>query len=325
MNININRNLVEEINIPNRYTLQAFFAPVFTLAILIIFIPYLFRERSIHTTIIVFCVVLAPVLVARLIDRIIDHHVLIIDWCLTILILVVGVPTAGASGLVGIIIVFFFPRTIYFCVWSVSAITLFMLGVRLTFDGKISKREQIAFALEHKGFIDYFIALYLMGYKHKYKIVYGTNLEKYFGRYARMVGIGVDRKRLRSKAEAQKAVDQAIKDGFRIIFFPEGTRMRLVQVLEILLPFRKGILNSIFENELPIQMVNIDCALAYSAPDKMFPLSPGEIKISFSDEIETAGKNKEELFSKLHSNMKAKTAQSIKMQELIAKSWHLAA
>lgn len=324
MDINLNRNFVEEINLPNRPTLQAFFVPVFTLAILIMFIPYLFREHSIHTTIIVFCVVLAPVLAARIIDRIIDHHVLIIDWCMTILILAVGVPTACACGIVGIIIVFFFPRTIYFCVWSVSAITLFMLGVRLTFDGKMSKLEKIAFALEHKSFIDYFIALYLMGYKHKYKIVYGTNLEKYFGRYARMVGIGVDRKRLRSKADAQKAVDQAIKDGFRIVFFPEGTRMRLVQVLEILLPFKKGILNSIFENELPIQMVNIDCALAYSAPDKVFPLSPGEIKIKFSHEIQTTGQNKEELFAELSHEMKAKTAQSLKMQVLIAKSRYFA-
>ena len=322
MDINLNRNLLEEITIPNRPTFRASFVPVFILALLVLFIPYLRDKDSIHTTIVIFAIMLGPVVLARIVDRIIDHHVLIIDWCLTILIFAVGVPTSCACGLIGIIIVFLFQRfnsrTIYFCVWVVAGVTLFMLGIRLTFDGEISKRKKLAVAVEHKGFPDYFLALYLMGFMDKYKIVYGTNLKKYFGPYADMVGIGVDRKSLRSKAEAEKAIDQALKEGYRIIFFPEGTRMRLAQVDQILLPFKRGAFNKIFENEAPIQSIVVDSSLSYSAADKKFPFSPGEIKISISEIIETEGQNQEEIVDLIHSDMKAKIAQSPKMKAMIA-------
>lgn len=327
----MNRNLLRDVaSIPTKSTLRAFFVPLFTLALLILFIPFLIKEHSIYTTIIVFSVIIAPIFLARIVDRIIDHHVLIIDWCLTLLILSVGIPTSVGCALIGIIFVSFsryfvpkrlfpdfFPQTLYFCIWVESAIVLFMLGVRLTFDGKIANHKNLVVIANHQGFIDYFISLYLMGYKHKYKIVYGTNLDKYFGVYSRMVGIGVDRKSWRSKAAAQEMIGVALKEGFRIIFFPEGTRMRLWQVDQILLPFKKGGFKKIFENKAPIQAVVLDSPLAYSADDKKFPLSPGEVKVTVSTVMKTEGRNQEEMIDIIHSGMKTILSESPKMQAMV--------
>ncbi|MDQ5971362.1 MAG: 1-acyl-sn-glycerol-3-phosphate acyltransferase [Patescibacteria group bacterium] len=295
--MNINLNLQNEEYFLHRATFRAFIVPIFTLSILTMFIPYLIREHSIHTTVIVFAIILFPPIISRFVDLIVDHHTRILDWTLTLAVLIVGVPVSFSCGLIGFFIVLIFPRSIYFVCWLLSTITIFMLGVRLTYDGEFPKfKEPFIVAGNHTSFLDYFLIFHVMGYK-PWKIVYGINLNKYplFQFFGTRIGIGVDRDDSMSKNNASDSIKKAIEAGFRVAIFPEGTRMRSNEMEQVLLPFKNGAFSAAAELGVGIQPVVFDWPILFSKPDKPLPLSPMTIKISIPKFIINNGQNRKEL------------------------------
>jgi 1-acyl-sn-glycerol-3-phosphate acyltransferase len=144
-----------------------------------------------------------------------------------------------------------------------------------------------------------------MGYKRKWTVVYGNNLHKYpiFRFFLKRVGIPVDRKSQSSKTEVVELMKNALRNGFSLAIFPEGTRMRSFQVDEILLPFKNGAFSVALDLDIPIVPVVFLKPILYSKPDKPFPFSPRIINIKYFDLVK--GEENSILFNKrIHKKMK---------------------
>lgn len=236
-----------------------------------------------------------------------DHHAKILDYILTPIILVLSIGTLIPVGVIAIIIGYIFPRSLSFIGWLVSTIVLFILGVRMKYVGKVPnlKNNNFVFIANHSSFLDYFLIAHIMGPSRKWKIVYGTNLEKYpiFRFFIKKKGIGVDRSSEQSRMTAYKKMRKVLDDGYSLTIFPEGTRMRSHQMNQILLPFNEGAFKAAVKSNVNIVPIVFDWPILYSAPDKPFLLSPHTIKATVLPHLVTHNHDPEIVMEHAHKVM----------------------
>ncbi len=264
-----------------------------TLALLTVVIPYCVKMHSIYTTQYVFTIMLIPVLLARAIELTSEHHARVLDYLFTGIILLVSTPILIVFGIVVLLIIFLFPRTKYFLSWIGATVVLFLLGVRITHQGK-RPAGQICLFANHSSFIDYFLIVHAMGYR-PWKVVYGTNLHKYpiLRFFMKRIGIGVDRNSFRSKSVAHKMIEDAVKAGFSIGVFPEATRRRSYQNQKVL-PFKSAVFAIALENGVSMAPAVFDLPMNYSKPDKPFPFTPSTVTVTYGNIVDVTDKDEKE-------------------------------
>lgn len=288
--------------------LKSFWVPAIVFAILILFIPFRIEHHSIITTQYIFGSLMSAVILMRVVDIATEnHHAKIIDYILTPIILTLSLGTLIPIGIIAIIIGLIFPRSLSFVGWLVSTIVLFVLGVRMEYFGKVPNlnRKHYVFIANHSSFLDYFLIAHIMGPSRKWKIVYGTNLEKYpiFGYFIKKKGIGVDRSSEQSRMAAYKKMRKALDEGYSLAIFPEGTRMRSHQMDQILLPFNEGAFQAAVKSDVHIIPIVFDWPILYSAPDKPWLLSPHTIRATVLPHLVTHNHNAEKVMEHAHEVM----------------------
>lgn len=251
---------------------------------------------------------MSAVMLMRVVDIATEnHHAKIIDYILTPIILVLSLGTLIPIGIIAIIIGFIFPRSLSFIAWLVSTIVLFVIGVRMQYFGKMPniKRKNYVFIANHSSGLDYFLICHMMGPSRKWKIVYGTNLEKYpiFGYFIKKMGIGVNRDSAISRGRVKIKIREALNDGYSIAIFPEGTRMRSHEMHQILLPFLDGAFTTAVETNVQIIPMVFDWPILYSAPDKPWLLSPHTIKATVLPHLVTHNHDPEKVMEHAHEVM----------------------
>lgn len=272
---------------------NSFLVPILTLAVLTLFIPFLITEHSIYTTQYIYGLMIVPIFGMWFVDFVsVSHnHTKLFDWLMTIVILSLC-PIPIIIGLIALLIIFLFPRTVYFTVWLVASVTVFMLGAIPVYLGEMPKKGS-AFVLiaNHGSFLDYFFVPLMMGYKNPWKVVYGKNLEKYpiLSYFLKKYGIGVDRSSAESRQKAKEDIKQALIDGFSLMIFPEGTRMRSHQKSEVLLEFHNGAFTAAVGSKKRIIPVTLSLPILYSRPDHPLPLSPRRITMTFGKPLSSEG------------------------------------
>lgn len=211
----------------------------------------------------------------------------IYDYIITIVIILVSFPIMFLLGILTFIIIVLFPSKTRLFLYVFSNIFILMFGILIKNKGTFPLGGPYIFIANHSSFIDYILIVIVMGYKRKWTVVYGNNLNKYpiFKFFLKKVGISVDRKNTLSKLEATELMKKVLIEGFSLAIFPEGTRMRSFQINEILLPFKNGAFSVSIDLKIPIAPVVFLRPILYSKPDKPFPFSPRKITIKYFDLI----------------------------------------
>ena len=228
------------------------------------------------------------------------------DYIVTVVIMLVSFPILLFLGLITSVLLIIFPKKSHLSIFAFCAATSVLFGIWIKYKGPFPKKGEYIFLFNHSSFIDYFLSVLAMGYKRKWVIVYGKNLEKYpiFKFFLRRIGIGVDRSSQKSKVEASDKIRKALNDGFSLALFPEGTRMRSYQMAEILLPFKNGAFSNAIELGKDIIPTIFSRPILYSRPDKPIPFSPRVITITYGNPISVEGKSRVELRDETHFIMK---------------------
>lgn len=229
-----------------------------------------------------------------------------LDYLMTGFIILVCIPLLAVYGIITYILLLIFPKKIFFLIVVFARVFILMMFVRVKKIGVLLQDLICLVAFNHESFLDYALAVYAMGYKKKWVVVYGTNLHKYpiFRLFLKRVGIGVDRKDLNSKIEASVQIKKALANGYSVAIFPEGTRMRSHQMEKVLLKFQNGTFSAAYETGKPIVPIVFSKPILFSCPDKPLPFSPRVITAIIGDPIFVGEKTRIELRDETHEIMK---------------------
>ncbi|MCP4442945.1 MAG: 1-acyl-sn-glycerol-3-phosphate acyltransferase [Aureispira sp.] len=105
-----------------------------------------------------------------------------------------------------------------------------------------------------------------------------------FGVAVRLFSILVDRKDAKSRAQSIKRMEAALKTGFSVFLYPEGTRNRTSEPLKT---FYNGAFKLAIQSQAPLMVGTIVGAVKLMSPHRPFQLSPGIIKVFWEEAVST--------------------------------------
>lgn len=105
--------------------------------------------------------------------------------------------------------------------WSWTFFKLVFINVKFTFEKPLSKEDRYIFCANHFSFLDIPISA---GLPIPFKFIGKSSIAKVpiFGYMFKTLHVTVDRKNVLSRAESLRKTRDALRDGFNMMFFPEG-------------------------------------------------------------------------------------------------------
>lgn len=204
-------------------------------------------------------------------------------------------------------------------IWCLGITINFLLGIKIKYEGKISKEISII-TPNHASSLDYFIIIALLG-PMVTKVVAGSNLLKFpiFAFFLKLKCIFVDRSSRQSKLDSLRRSQACIEQKIPLAIFFEGGRKRRSEggILRDPEKFEKGAFHLSVVSNIPIQPVAIFGAGDFKPPMKGEPLakkwwkfqwynSPTIIIVSYLPLIYPEGKTKEQLMDEVASVIETK-------------------
>lgn len=266
-------------------------------AVTAILIPFLIQEKTIRTTPLIFGSLLAFPMVIRFtkqlefedeVNSLFYKFTTVISW------IVVGVVTF-VLGIFFVPTMLLFPQTRFKLMFIGSAVIIYCLGVRVTYNGSLPKNQgPYIICPNHTSFLDYFLSTYIMGWKGTYTVVHGANLHgiPIIGNVMRKWLISVDRANSKTYFSMMTQMREALSLGMNVLIYPEGGRITERErnngiQMRLLKP---GAFNMAHDLEVSIVPVTINGAFNFKPKEsKRWYLVPGAVQITFHDPIRPDG------------------------------------
>ncbi len=264
------------------WKLRAWLIPSIILAILTIALPYfIIRHHTIYTTVYVYYALMFFYIVLRSKDFFVFKPSKTFDKITTVITWIISVPVFIFLGITGILIVSLpIKNIIYKVMWTISIVILFILGVRLDFDGEMSK-EQVIVVSNHCSWVDDALNSVIMVW-FKWKVVYASEVKRIFlaSFFLKFIGVPIDRKDEKSRKMVFRNIITEIKNGFNILIYPEGRRLPADKDEDqYLLPFEDGAFALSKLTGKPIQPVVLSWTFLFKPRSGQWWYSPRTICI----------------------------------------------
>ena len=222
--------------------------------------------------------------------------------------------------------------------WAVS-IALFLIGIRINFNGERSKTARI-FIINHSSPVDYLLMIISMGI-YPYNIVAGINLKRNkktledklisftLGNIIKNYAIAVDRSDSSSRISVLTKTEKELKDGKNVLYSPSDGRLSKAEIKKgkILKEFKRGAFGISWNNKIPIQPIVYDWPAIYRGKgDDWWGVHPCTIDIYYLPEIKPDEKNElnedkykslEEFQAACFESMEKKLKSSKKVQNFL--------
>lgn len=176
-------------------------------------------------------------------------------------------------------------------VWAkVFFFFLFLNGTHKTFEMQLDRKQNYIFCTNHTSFLD----IPTMGLiNHKFKFIGKASLRKVpiWGFMYSRLHILVDRSSLKSRHNSWLKVQEEIKKGFSIVFFPEGGI--LSKNPPQMAPFKEGSFRIAVDEQIPIVPVTI-LNNHLLLPDRVpLTMHPGKMEMIVHEPIWPTGQDDE--------------------------------
>ena len=167
---------------------------------------------------------------------------------------------------------------------------LFVHRSKVIWEGKLDRKEHYAFYANHTSYLD-IPTIGLLG--HIFKFIGKASLKKVpiWGYMYSKLHILVDRGSLKSRHNSWLAVENAIKKGFSVAFFPEGGI--LSKTPPKMVPFKEGAFRIAVDQQIPIVPVTIPYNHLILPDEKPLVIRPGKIVMKVHEPIWPQGKDEE--------------------------------
>lgn len=321
----VKHTFFEDLHLPNKATVRTFLVALALLSIFCLLIPMridtrvdshiLYFSKRVFVGVILFSFFLRSE--EFFIDinnkETLDKVTTVITWIIFIaVVIVIGIPLILLLAILSLV----FKGFVYPIMVMLASSTLFIFGIKPKFVNSFPALDQCVLVANHCSTVDE-LFLPLIFWLRKWKVVFAFEvvripMVKFFAEL--FVGIPVDRKDSRSKIKAALQTQRAIKQGFNIMIFPEGRRLRTSE-------YEKGKLmedfvdNGAFElsikNNLPIVPAVISWTFLFKPRSGQWWYSPRTIKIIYLDPVYPDGKTVEEMKLQVHNLMLATLKQSL--------------
>jgi 1-acyl-sn-glycerol-3-phosphate acyltransferase len=139
-------------------------------------------------------------------------------------------------------------------IWAWLFFRLSFLPVKVTYQFKPKANEKYIFCANHSSYLDIPAVTYAV--PHFFKFVGKNDIANVplFGLMFRKVHIGVDRGKLRSRYDAMQQADQALKENYSLLIYPEGGFSPKAPQL---MPFKDGAFRLAIENKTAIVPISL--------------------------------------------------------------------
>lgn len=177
--------------------------------------------------------------------------------------------------------------------WGQTILLACGIRVRVTGIEHIHAGEIQIFASNHQSFFDVWVLCAVLPVRFGWIIKKELMKIPFLGAHMRINGyVTIDRSdRTRAIESMDRAADQ-IREGRRIVIFPEGTRSRDGN----LGPMKKGLFHLCLKTGVPLVPIFIEGTGKTLKPDSLL-ITPGTIHVAFGAPIATAGYREERLDS----------------------------
>ncbi len=278
-----------------RSAMESFIFPIVTLFLLVVGVPFLIKYTSFYTTQYVFLATIGFFVVFIRIISLLNLHIKWIDILLTIPIVIITTVLLIILGILSLIIILIYPKSIYRVSYTLSLIILFVLGVNLKFEGDAPpKGSQFILVGNHTSFIDELLIVVAME-GLPWTIVFAKEIKRipFFGKMLKGHGIPVDRDDPCSKKTAGKQIIKAMSSGKSFAIFPEGKRMRPDDFKKgiFLYPFENGAFHLASKNNFFVYPVVFSYPFFYKPRSGRWWFSPQTVTIVRLPPINTVAKD----------------------------------
>ena len=184
-------------------------------------------------------------------------------------------------------------RAAHFCMRAWSASILRFCRIRVSVEGieNIAHDRVQIFASNHSSHFDIFIVNKVLPVKFGWVAKAILFKVPFMGWHMKLNGyISIDRGHREKAIKSMDAAAEKVRNGSRIMIFPEGTRSRTRE----LLPFKKGLFHLCVRTGVPIVPIYIDGAYEILKPGSPF-IHPSSVTVRIGPEIPTAGHSAEKL------------------------------
>lgn len=221
-----------------KWSLLVSLIPLVTLAIITLLVPNILINRGlIYTTEYIYIAMVTFIFIMRSKDYVPLKSSRIFDQIVTLIIWIMSAPFIIIIGIIAFVIISIVNRTIFFISEVFAIIIIYLFGIRLKIYGERCKLQHVAI-VNHCSTIDDLLSAIVMGIK-KWKVVFSPEITRIpFVRYLlHYTGIPLSRTEMTSRIAAFRKVKREIDNGYNILIFPEGKRLRVEMKDELLLPF----------------------------------------------------------------------------------------
>jgi 1-acyl-sn-glycerol-3-phosphate acyltransferase len=203
------------------------------------------------------------------------------DKVTTVITWIISVPVFIFLGITGSLFISLpIKNIIYKVMWTISIVVLFILGVRLDFDGEMPKGQVIVIA-NHCSWIDDALNSIIMSW-FKWKVVYAEEVTRIFlaSFFLKYIGVPINRTDEKSRKMVFRSIIVAIKEGYNILMYPEGRRLPTDKGEDqYLLPFEDGAFALSKLTGKPIQPVIMSWTYLFKPRSGQWWYSPRTIRI----------------------------------------------
>ncbi|MFO0743943.1 MAG: hypothetical protein U0469_02745 [Candidatus Paceibacterota bacterium] len=259
---------------------------------------------------------------------------IILDGISTILIVVISIPIMIVLRYVWLFLLKYFPESRYKYSHFIITGILFLIGIKLKFEGKFCLDAKIAI-FNHSSPLDYLLIPYFMPML-PYNIVAGINLKNnkktledkvvswFIGDIIKDCLIPVDREDDISKMKAYKTMLRELGKGKIVGLSPEEGRIskKLVNKGSVLKPeeeFSESAFRASFKYGYKIQVVMLDWPVIwFGKDDERFGIHPTTIRISYTTVLSQKDfKSKEDMREYCYDLMEQKLSSSKNVQRFL--------
>lgn len=225
------------------WEMKFYFIPAIAIAIVMLVLPlYIFKQYPKSALLYSYIGLMSFLIFLRTKD---DWNNLIrtnksFDKVVTLMIWIVSGPLIVFLGIVSIITINIFKKSVYLVGYHLSLIVVFLLGVRLRTIGELPEGQFIVIS-NHGSWLDDAFNCIIMK-KSKWKVVFAPEVKRIFGakQFLKHIGIPLNRKEMSSRLTVTRKMLRWIDKGYSLRIYPEGKRLPLDMKDEYLCDFDNG-------------------------------------------------------------------------------------
>lgn len=208
-------------------------------------------------------------------------------WGLVAFLLVIVIPTPIYAIVLFIGGKKYVPLFIWINMHYLSAIVLWLYGIRVKVIGKelIAKDKAYVFVANHAAGVDVMATGVAMTQPAFFLAKNEARYIPVFGFMVRMLSILVDRKSKESREKAMQYMLKTLREGYSLFLYPEGTRNRTSALLK---EFKDGAFRTAIAAQVPIAVQTLLNTKGVNNPNGIH-LLPGKVTVVWNEPIETKG------------------------------------